>query len=71
MYTTASIKEELVKKIENEQKEQIKDKVILIIDDVITTGATTSELARVLIENGAKACHVLTFAHSIIETTSN
>ena len=54
-----------------EYKEQIKDKVILIIDDVITTGATTSELARVLIENGAKACHVLTFAHSIIETTSN
>ncbi len=54
-----------------EFKEQIKDKVILIIDDVITTGATTSELAKVLIENGAKACNVLTFAHSVVESTNN
>lgn len=54
-----------------EYKEQIKDKVVLIIDDVITTGATTSEIAKVLIENGAKACNVLTFAHSVVEPTSN
>lgn len=47
-----------------EYKDLIKDKIICIIDDVITTGATTSEISRVLLENGAKACHVFTFAHT-------
>ena len=49
-----------------EYKELIKGKVILIIDDVITTGATTSEISKVLLENGAKACHVLTFARTVV-----
>lgn len=39
-----------------------KDKNVLIIDDLITTGATASELAKALKESGAKTVAVLTIA---------
>ena len=41
----------------------IKDKNILIIDDIFTTGATSNELARIT-KNKAKNVFVLTFAHT-------
>lgn len=44
----------------------VKNKSVLIVDDVFTTGATTNELSRVLKEAKAKSVYVLTFAHSII-----
>ena len=47
-----------------ELKNIVKDKVVLIIDDVITTGATTSEISKVLVKAGAKECYVLSFAHT-------
>ena len=50
--------------VKPEVKDIIKDKTILIVDDVITTGATTSEISRILINAGAKECYVLTFAHT-------
>lgn len=62
--------EERIKNVEDsfafkpEFKKLIKGKTILIVDDVITTGATTSEIAKVLINAGAKECYVLTFAHT-------
>jgi len=40
----------------------VKGKRILVIDDVITSGATTNEITRVLKENGAKKVHVLAIA---------
>ena len=43
-------------------KNKIKDKTILIIDDVFTTGATTTELSKVLLSAGASKCYVLTLA---------
>jgi ComF family protein len=42
--------------------ERIKGKNILLIDDVLTTGATASEISRVLKKNGAKNIYVLTLA---------
>lgn len=41
---------------------QIQGKRILLIDDVLTTGATVSEAARVLLEAGAKSVDVATLA---------
>ena len=47
-------------------KKLVKDKSVLVIDDVFTTGATVSECAKVLKKSGAKVVYVLTAAHTII-----
>ncbi|MBR2593460.1 MAG: ComF family protein [Firmicutes bacterium] len=44
--------------------DKIKGKRILIIDDVLTTGSTINECAKVLSENGAKDVMFITFAFS-------
>lgn len=43
--------------------DQVKGKNILLVDDVLTTGATCSEAAGVLKEAGAKAVFVITLAN--------
>lgn len=43
-------------------KDMIKGKVIVLIDDVYTTGATVKECSVILKENGAQKVHVLTLA---------
>ena len=43
---------------------EIKGKTILIIDDVITTCATIDEVAKTLIEHGAKEVYALSFART-------
>jgi len=45
-------------------KSNIKDKNILIIDDIITTGATMNEIALLLKKNNAKHVYGLTFCHA-------
>jgi len=40
----------------------LKGKRVLLVDDVLTTGATCSEAARVLKANKAKSCHVAVIA---------
>ena len=42
--------------------ERIKGRVPLLVDDVMTTCATAAECSRVLLDAGAKAVYVLTFA---------
>ena len=42
--------------------EAVKGKRVLLIDDVLTTGATVSEASRVLLEAGAKSIDVATLA---------
>ena len=42
--------------------EAIKGKTVLVVDDVLTTGTTANELAKVLKKAGAKRVLVLTFA---------
>lgn len=48
-------------------KNLVKGKCVLLIDDVITTGATTSECAKVLYQAGAKQVDVLSVAHTALE----
>lgn len=48
-------------------KNEIKNKVILLIDDIYTTGATTKECSKVLNSAGVKSVYVLTFAHTEIK----
>lgn len=40
----------------------VKDKNILLIDDVLTTGATVNECSKMLLESGASSIDVLTLA---------
>lgn len=44
----------------------IKDKNVLILDDVYTTGATVREISKLLLHYGAKSVQVLTLAHTIL-----
>jgi len=46
-------------------KEKIKDKSILLIDDVMTTGTTVDECSKILMEGGAKDVFVLCLACTI------
>jgi ComF family protein len=43
---------------------QIKDKTILLIDDVYTSGATVNECTKILLKAGAKEVNVLTIARA-------
>ena len=40
----------------------VKGKVVLLVDDVLTTGTTANQASKVLKGAGAKAVYVLTFA---------
>jgi ComF family protein len=49
------------------RRERIRERTILLIDDVITTGATAGECARVLLRAGAKGVCVATVARATKE----
>jgi len=63
-------KEDRVKNIQNSfsviKENDIKDKVIILIDDVITTGATIKECEKTLKKFGVKEIKVLTLSKSYI-----
>lgn len=48
---------------------RIKDRTLLLIDDVFTTGATVEACARVLLRAGAKKVNVLTLARVVLPDT--
>lgn len=48
-------------------REIIKDKIVLIIDDVYTTGATVMELSKILLSEGARKVEVVTLAHTVLD----
>lgn len=47
----------------------IKDKAVLLVDDVMTTGSTAHEIAQTLMEHGARSINVLTLARAASEFT--
>jgi ComF family protein len=46
------------------RQEEVKDKVILLLDDVFTTGSTVGECSRILLEAGAQEVRALTIAQA-------
>jgi ComF family protein len=55
----------LVDSFQVSSRERIKDKRVMLIDDVFTTGATVNECAKLLRQNGAQRVNVLTLARVI------
>ncbi len=49
------------------QRELIEGKNIMLVDDVVTTGATVRECSRVLKKAGARNIYVITLAHGMME----
>jgi predicted amidophosphoribosyltransferase len=45
--------------------DKLNGKNILLIDDVLTSGATVNECARAIYKGGAKTVHVLTVARVV------
>lgn len=46
---------------------RVRGRRVLLVDDIMTTGATVNECARLLLESGAREVHVLTFARADIK----
>jgi ComF family protein len=47
-------------------KINLKNKKILLVDDVVTTGSTANEAAKILKENGARNVEVIAIARTIL-----
>lgn len=52
-------------------KQAIKDKKILLVDDIYTTGATVSEISETLKKAGASEVNVITLCHEMPENRKN
>lgn len=46
---------------------EVQDKIVLLLDDVITTGSTLNHCAEALIAGGARAVFGLTLARAVLE----
>ena len=53
------------------KKSRIKDKNILLIDDIFTSGATINECARILKKNGSKSVFIITIAKAKLKELDN
>ena len=48
-------------------KNAVKNKNVLLVDDIFTTGATVSEISNTLKNAGAKSVFVVTLCHEVVE----
>jgi predicted amidophosphoribosyltransferase len=55
-------KKNVIDAYEITNSEKIKNKRIVLFDDIYTTGSTVNEISRILKENGAKKILVITIA---------
>ena len=69
--TKTSRRENLKNAFEVTSIKEIKNKNVLVIDDVITTGSTLDAIAKTLKENGAKKVYGLTFCHTKSSSENN
>jgi ComF family protein len=53
--------------IDTRYKNLVRGKKLLLVDDVITTGATASECARILKKSGAEKVYLVTAARTMLE----
>lgn len=53
--------------VEPKRANEIQGKIIVLVDDVYTTGATTKECVKVLLKSGAVKVHILTLARVVRE----
>ena len=56
--------ENLEDAFEVKDKSKIKGKVLLLVDDVFTTGTTINECSKILLDAGAKEVYSITLAHA-------
>lgn len=49
------------------QPDRVRDRIVLLVDDVLTTGATLNACSRVLLDAGARAVYAFTVARVISE----
>lgn len=54
-------------KFNSKFRKVVKNKRVLLIDDIFTTGATSNEICKVLLEHGASECYVFTLAHTALK----
>lgn len=54
-------------KVNLRYNEEVKGKVIVLVDDVMTTGSTVEICSRVLKKQGAKKVYILTVARTVID----
>lgn len=52
-------------------KDAVKNKKVLLVDDILTTGATASEISQTLKKAGATEVYVLTLCHEMPENRKN
>jgi ComF family protein len=53
--------------VNTRHKDMLSDKAVLLVDDVLTTGATLNACTQALLERGAKAVYVLTVARTTLD----
>ena len=58
-------KSNLDKAFEVIDKDKVKDKIILVVDDIYTTGSTLNECAKTLVKSGAKGVYGLCLARAV------